>query len=81
MEFLMMTIDEIYEKYEGVTFYFDHYYKYSFNYRNEERDVEIYVGGNGDEIYRFHAYPTATIITVGNIYAVYQDGEEIFYNR
>ena len=48
-----ITYDEMIELYGDVEVVFSSYYKFSFNYRNEEKHITVTVGGMADDIYRF----------------------------
>lgn len=78
-----MTQNEFLEKYGNVLVTFSSYYKYSFTYKGTLEDgsyIEVRVGGNSDDIYRFEVFADKEK-TIDDLYPysgqVFKDGKEI----
>lgn len=57
-----MTRAEFLAMYGEKAFTIQSYYKYQFMYSDSDGgEVDVFVGGNADDIYRAHAMPTMTL--------------------
>ena len=57
-----MTREEFYAKYKDVKFKFSSYYKYTFHFvgEYEGKSIDVGVGGNSEQIYRFEVSSDCT---------------------
>lgn len=76
----MLTREEANERYGNVPCKFSSYYKYTFHFCGEADDgarVELSVGGNADDIYRYDVTPnTHEVMSGAYAVSIYDKGGE-----